>query len=437
MQLKTLTLTDFRCFHSFSLQLDPHLTVLVGKNGAGKTAILDAIAIGLGAFITRLPNVAGKDFDRRSTDIRAYGDEQKMPYTRIRVENVSGVKWDRTKRRDQADQTRTNIPTGLGVKALNEHVDHYIGAHNQDLPFELPIFAYYGTGRGVFDIPRRRRDFLESFERFDAYQDTLDAKADFRQFFKYFYFLQQLESEQKIERRDFDYTVLQLDAVRRAIEKALPYISDPQIKLNPLRFLINWHQSNESATLRIEQLSDGYRITIAMIADIAARMAGANPAMNDPLQSEGVILIDEIELHLHPQLQREIISILRRVFPKIQYICTTHSAPVVSHIGDGTVFILQDVIDGIQASKVNTYGHDANYLLERVFDTSRNPAQIQERLDECARLIDREQLERAQNVLSQLESEIGADNPDILYFRGLIQFMADEDIVTNVEEPVG
>lgn len=425
MKLKALTLTDFRCFHSFSLELDPHLTVLVGKNGAGKTAILDAISIGLGAFITRLPNVSGKDFNKQSTDIRVFGNEQKRPYTRIAIENTNGLKWDRTKRRDQTQKTRESIPSGLGVKSLNEYVDKYVDASNQNDPFQLPIFAYYGTGRGVFDVPKRRRDFLDSFVRFDVYKETLDAKADFRQFFKYFYFLEQLEKERILEQQDFAYTLPQLNAIRRAIKIALPYVSTPRIKQNPLRFLINWHKNNETSTLRIEQLSDGYRITVAMIADIAARMAGANPTMNDPLQSEGVILIDEIELHLHPQLQREILSILRRVFPNVQYICTTHSAPVVSHIKDGTVFMLRDDEDGIQASKIRTYGHDANYLLERVFETGKNPAQIQERLDECARLIDSDQLGQAKSVLSQLKSEIGSDNPDILYLSGLIEFMID------------
>ena len=425
MKLKTLTLTDFRCFHSFSLQLDPHLTVLVGQNGVGKTAILDAIAIGLGAFITRVPNVSGKDFNKQSTDIRVFGNEQKRPYTRITIESTNGVKWDRTKRRDQTQKTRERIPLGVGVKSLNEYVDQYVDASNQNEPFELPVFAYYGTGRGVFDVPKRRRDFLETFVRFDVYKDTLDAKADFRQFFKYFYFLEQLEKERIVEQKDFDYTLPQLNAIRRAIKIGLPYISAPRIKQNPLRFLIDWHKNNDVSTLRIEQLSDGYRITVTMIADIAARMAGANPTMNDPLQSEGVILIDEIELHLHPQLQREILSILRRVFPNVQYVCTTHSAPVVSHIKDGTVFILRDFDTNIQASKIRTYGHDANYLLERVFETGKNPAQIQERLDECARLIDSDQLEQAKRVLSQLESEIGSDNPDLLYLSGLIEFMMD------------
>lgn len=432
MKLDRLTLTDFRCFRSFSLQLDPHLTVLVGQNGAGKTAILDAIAIGLGAFITRVPNVSGKDFNKQSTDIRVFGNEQKRPYTRITIESTNGLKWDRTKRRDQTQKTRESIPSALGVKSLNEYVDQYVDASNQNDPFQLPIFAYYGTGRGVFDIPKRRRDghacpphFLDRFVRFDVYKDTLDAKADFRQFFKYFYFLEQLEKERIVEQKDFTYTLPQLNAIRRAIKIALPYVSTPRIKQNPLRFLIDWHKNNEPSTLRIEQLSDGYRITLAMIADIAARMAGANPTMNDPLQSEGVILIDEIELHLHPQLQREILSILRRVFANVQYICTTHSAPVVSHIKDGTVFTLRDDSGGIQASKIRTYGHDANYLLERVFETSKNPAQIQERLDQCARLIDSDQLAQAKSVLSQLGSEIGSDNPDILYLSGLIEFMMD------------
>ena len=141
-----------------------------------------------------------------------------------------------------------------------------------------------------------------------------------------------MEIRKQKEARSFDIEIPELRAIRRAVEIMLPEFSHPR-GAEPAGIALDWQQDDGSSkTLRIEQLSDGYRTTLAMVMDIAARMAEANPDMPDPLQTEGVVMIDEVDLHLHPGWQQTILLDLMRTFPNIQFIVSTHSPQVVSSV---------------------------------------------------------------------------------------------------------
>ena len=118
--------------------------------------------------------------------------------------------------------------------------------------------------------------------------------------------------------------------MRRALSEVVDCYRNPRIETRPLRFIMDRIDDDGSThELRIEQLSEGYKIVIAMVADLAARMAEANPGMDNPLNTTGIVLIDEVDLHLHPRWQREILLQLTRVFPNIQFIVSTHSPVIV------------------------------------------------------------------------------------------------------------
>ena len=328
MKIKNLKLNHFRRFTDFELDFHPQLTVLVARNGAGKSSILDAVATSLGAFLTRLPKVVG--LNPKETDFQVYANGQRPPYMRITCESVNGIKWDRTSKRDQTPKTASEIPEALGVKALNDYVDQFIDAHNANQHYELPVFIHYGTGRGVFDVPARKSGFGKDYQRFDALRVALESRTNFRSFVEYFYSLEDIEAKKQKEARSFDVDIPELKAIRHAVQKMLPDFSNPRGA--EVGIQIDWFQNGKTTQLRIEQLSDGYRTTLAMVMDIAARMAEANPDMPDPLQTEGVVLIDEVDLHLHPGWQQTILLDLMRTFPNIQFIVSTHSPQVVSSV---------------------------------------------------------------------------------------------------------
>jgi predicted ATP-binding protein involved in virulence len=144
-------------------------------------------------------------------------------------------------------------------------------------------------------------------------------------------------------------------------------------------------------------------------------LAIANPSLDDPLQGEGIVLIDEIELHLHPQWQHKIIPRLTETFPNCQFIVTTHSPQVLSHVQPENIYILQSTPNGIIASHPeSSYGRDSNQILENTMDSpSRNEKTTKDIL-ELFRLIDRNDFVGAKKLRQKIGSEIGFDEPELL-----------------------
>lgn len=328
MKISNLVIDNFRSKEHLQIQLGSKLTILVGENGSGKTTILDAIAIGLGAVVTHLPKVSGISF--KKTDLRQKNN-QLLPYTRICIETSEGIVWDRTDRRDKSKKTSATIPSGIGLMKLRKYLDEQIiNPFNEGQAFQLPAFSYYGVSRALLDVPLRRRGFPKTHQRFEAIENALNAVSRFRSAFVWFYNKENEEQRKQKELKSFDYRLPELEAVRKAITKMFPDISEPHIMLNPLRFAIK----KDKETLDIAQLSDGYKTLLSLVIDLASRMALANPEMGNPLNSSAIVLIDEIDLHLHPDWQQRVIGDLTTTFPNAQFILTTHSPYIVEAVNN-------------------------------------------------------------------------------------------------------
>jgi predicted ATP-binding protein involved in virulence len=160
----------------------------------------------------------------------------------------------------------------------------------------------------------------------------------------------------------------------------MPMFKNPRSQVRPLCFLVDWQiNQEETKTLRIEQLSDGYRTTLAMIMDIAARMASANPELKNPLETEGIILIDEVELHLHPGWQQTILPPLLETFPNVQFIVTTHSPQVLTTVPSSSIKAIQwdsseqpNLMPSIEFSE----GAESQQLLEDILGIKPRPQNI-------------------------------------------------------------
>jgi AAA15 family ATPase/GTPase len=152
-----------------------------------------------------------------------------------------------------------------------------------------------------------------------------------------------------------------------------------------------------------------------MVGDLARRLAIANPSLPDPLQGSGVVLIDEIELHLHPKWQREIIPALTRTFPNCQFIVTTHSPQVISDVQPDSIYILEATPEGIVAKRPDSsFGRDSNYILEVLMGTPARKEEIKDELLELFRLIDKGDLDGARHLRQQIADQIGSDEPELV-----------------------
>ncbi|WP_421656485.1 AAA family ATPase [Leptothermofonsia sp. ETS-13] len=222
-------------------------------------------------------------------------------------------------------------------------------------------------------------------------------------------------------RDDSTYRDRQLEAVRTAIPQFLPGFSDLRVRRSPLRMTIQ----KQCQELIINQLSDGEKCLLAMVGDIARRLAIANPGLENPLQGEGVVLIDEIELHLHPQWQRKIIPSLRSAFPNCQFIVTTHSPQIISHVEPESIYIiyiLEATPEGIKAFRPEySLGRDSNTILEDLMGVPARPKEYQEKLQELFQLIEEGDLNAAREKAAQLSVEIGADEAELVGARAAIR----------------
>ena len=364
MKLQQVDIENFRAISSLSLPLQKDLTVFYGKNADGKTSVLSAIAVGLGSIPRLLPDVSGIDF--RKNDLRGRGPMQ------VSLTTQDGLTWRR--------QRFSNDRRTTANKELVEFLSKIVEADrtNHILPVDLPIVAYYDTERAVIDVPQRRSSTRKSFPRYSALNGALSARTNFREFFNWFY---DKEFEELRFQRDVfpksSQSLNDLDAVRNAISSMIPGASNPRIASRPSRFVVSMRiAQGKTETLSLDQLSGGYRIMLALVADLARRMAQGNPHLEDPLDSEAIVLIDEVELHLHPEWQQRVLSDLIRTFPNTQFIVSTHSPQVLTTVKPGNIVELKRSAFGIDAARPSgpTYGAEAGEVLESVMGVRERPS---------------------------------------------------------------
>ena len=173
--------------------------------------------------------------------------------------------------------------------------------------------------------------------------------------------------------------------------------------------------TKNSREIIINQLSDGEKCLLALVGDLAWRFAIANPSLDEPRHGKGVVLIDEIELHLHPKWQREIIPSLIRTFPNCQFIITTHSPQVLSHVQPEGIHILENTETGIVVSGAeSSFGRDSNSILEDLMEVPERPQEIKDRLSELFERIDDNNIEGARKLRQTLATQIGEDEPEFV-----------------------
>lgn len=377
MKIRSVDIQNFRAIGHLALPLDPKLTALHGVNGHGKTSVLGAIALGLGAATRFLTGSAGVAF--RQSDLR-HGALSAS----VTIQTVAGWGWSRqftAAPEKEAGFTTDNVSGG---KELRDHLGplleaakaQYSPGAGSEPPTDLPLFAFYDTDRAVFDLPLRRRNFATEFNRFAAFDDALSAKTSFKALFEWFHARENEELRLQRGQMSFEASIKDLDAVRRAIESMMPGVTDPHIEVHPLRFLVTLNRPPQPPqTLSLSQLSGGYRIMIALVADLARRMALANPHLDDPLQSEAIALIDEVELHLHPEWQQRVLEDLTRTFPNTQFIVSTHSPQVLTTVRPEQIVHMESAADGVAAySEAGpTYGAEAGDVLSATMRVAERP----------------------------------------------------------------
>ena len=335
MRINRLDISNFRCFEERSFAFHERFTLLIGANATGKTAILDALAVALGAALIRVPQATSGSIHRRDVR-RTYRPTGETGYfvehypARVGATGSmagSQVVWTRELMSAKSRTTRG------GTRAIREAMSDLVRRSDNDGDVVLPYIGYYGTSRlwleqrssSVGVHPAKRAS------RYVGYQHCLTPSSSAR------HLLARLKRLALIQAR-WGRTLVTLQAVNQAIAHCVEGAVAAEYDFEEDDIVVQF--DNDRFPFR--SLSDGQRNMAATAADIAMRCTQLNPQLNELARQEtpGVVLIDEIDLHLHPRWQRGVIRDLRRTFPRLQFIATSHSPFIVQSVSDGSVINL-------------------------------------------------------------------------------------------------
>lgn len=399
MRLKSVTLNNFRCFEHLKLELHPQLTVIVGNNGAGKTALLDGIATGLTPVLSHLSSanqrlngrgIKDADFRIEATTGRG-GKTQwaKADFAQVMVEAHGDLRWDYWKPSGNAKGIEP--PEKWGETQLKEHLGGIYASYKSITPGLTPTFAYYGASRGSIKVPERLREAKLNYDHpTAALYDCLDPASDFREMLEWFDLEESSElRENKGVESDNFLPFKSLDAVRDSVVGLLGEYSNPHFN-SKHKFMLT--RKSDGAPMLVEQLSQGYQSMLALAMDFARRLAIANPHLECsddhasqaifqasgqleslgvdvtqpfqqvlPMSAPAIMLVDEIDLHLHPSWQQRVLQDLMRIFPLTQFIVTTHSPQVLTTVPSECIRILEN--GRVYGAPAGTEGAEPGRLL--------------------------------------------------------------------------
>ncbi len=424
MKIKEIEFNNYRGFRGERrIVFQENVNVFLGANGAGKSSLLDLIATFLNQFTVKFSGNSNRElvYQLSMFDIHIEEDETRNKIT-IEKDNDL-ISWELIR----------NFKAGKNnFKALNNYIDHVQNKLTSDTQINIPVIKYFHSLRTTQEKQngaRSRKRYLA--EQLKAYEGAFDKFYEFNDFVNWFVEAENKENRTKVKLKDLNHTNPELDALRTALRIFLgDFPSGNYGNLRVEERIFNTKTNEKSSlvidkngkTFNLKQLSDGEKTLILMVADIAHRLAVANPKLGkNCLSGEGIILLDEIDLHLHPAWQRDVIPCLLAAFPNIQFFISTHSPQVLSNVNEDNVFIIEDfeIVD----KTPSTYGKDSNSILWDVFGVVERPVHAKDKLNKFYELIEEEnQEEKAEELLSELAEQLGEDDPEILKARLHFEF---------------
>ncbi|GAB4292824.1 MAG: AAA family ATPase [Oscillatoriaceae cyanobacterium] len=334
MKISRIEVKNFKGFEQRIFNLSDQFTLLIGNNGSGKTAILDALAVGAGSLFLGFDEVNARNI--RADEVRVVKREKgqiptankQYPVSVICAGTVAGIEieWTRSLASSDGRTTRQEATKILQIsKELQEQV-----RQGQDVL--LPLIAYYGTGRLWLQKKEKSVEPVKPGSQMLGYVDCLDPASNQKQLLRWFKTMEMAT----IQRQE---PIGVLEAMKAAISNCM---EDWQSVIYDVLEDELLATSADGRILPFRMLSDGVRNMLGMVADIAYRAAVLNPQLQREAaqKTPGIVLIDELDLHLHPKWQRRVVEDLRRTFPAIQFIATTHSEHIVQSLRPGELINL-------------------------------------------------------------------------------------------------
>lgn len=393
MILERVAIVGFRGIQRMELELHPRLNVLIGGNGCGKTTVLDGIGVGLDYAVTSLYNKLMKDkldvrFEFSENDTNKYIEHNQVSIHLQSKDSFYNISYFSITNKKQYDG-------------------------NLEMETQFPIIRYFSTSR-VFSKYEKSYEY----EEYDEKKEKMSAwigifgKKNFSYFKNWFQSQSISEALEHSRRKSFDFQLPTLQAVRAAVRSMIPGCQNIWLGGSPPEIMVQMEGEPE---MSLVELSDGYRTLLALVADLAQRMVVGNPQLG--LESEAIVLIDEIDLHLHPRWQQTVLSSLLKTFPRAQFIVTTHAAPIIATVQPENLICLERGPEGVRVVEAAAgYGALPDRIMEDLMGVPARPPEVTEKLTAYFRLIEAGQGESAEGVAVRrwLEEQFRTLDPDLI-----------------------
>lgn len=330
MKIHKIEIKNFKGFAQQTFEFNSQFTVLIGNNGKGKTSAMEALAVALGAYILGIGYSAPQRHIQK-TDIRKVHLEGRYAYqfpvevwAEGDIDEYKNLKWGRILK---SYEGRTSIKEATNITEISKSHQQKTNSPT-DSRVNLPVLAYYSTGRLWIGKNQRINTKSKGDILYDGYYACLEPASDSIAYLEWFH-----TYEYSILTKGKDKTLLNL--VKKAISDCVVGWQDVffDFEENDLvgKMLLD---NGETQFVPFRLLSDGQRNIVGIVAELAYRCITLNGhlGVNALRDSKGVVLIDEIDIHLHPRWQKRIVGDLKRTFPNIQFIATTHSPFIVQSL---------------------------------------------------------------------------------------------------------
>ncbi|AEI64554.1 SMC domain protein [Corallococcus macrosporus] len=407
LRIEKLQAENFRCFDTVSMTFEPDVTLLFAENGGGKTALLTALAMGLGLLQPRHPKELTLNAERDARRIagknggpREAAGPCKISWSAT-IGERAGVGWS-------AATSPTARKASTQVRAAADAIEQV-----RKQGARWPLMGHYGTGRFATErkATRKSRDLPDRWDGYEGCLEPSPTDAPLLEWLRDEAFGDLARHRRGEPERRFDLTVF------NTLKRVTPGVADIWYDPAAGSPMVRFEAGNEVAW---EELSDGFHMFLALVGDIARRavILNSQDGLEAPLLVEGVVLIDELDLHLHPRWQRDVLKGLRTAFPKLQFIITTHSPQVLSSAENRQVrqFVDWDVKEG----GIFVEGRDTNAILVELMGTDNRDETGRSKLDALYEAIDDGRISDAQRLLTELRTRWGQVDPELIRAEGLL-----------------
>jgi predicted ATP-binding protein involved in virulence len=416
MQIVEVHIQNFRCFKDAVVKLAPRFNLIVGVNGSGKTSLLTALAAVMNAPMNGVAKKGGEWIHADESNAHL---EVAESHGRIRYERRYPVRIEAVAELAGARQTWFVQESGEGRNQTQWSPDAYFAvAKLVPTATPLPLVVFYRAERRWALKGISAHQAVQTREaRNDGYDSWENADTDMKSF-EAWVIAKSLERIEGLARASEDVVVQdELSLVNMAVEEALPESRGVRYDVKYRRLVVDWVNGTWTP---FASLSDGQRGMVALFADIARRMCLLNPDLGERVleMTPGVVLIDELDMHLHPQWQRRITHALRRAFPKVQFVAASHSPQIIGELDASEVLLLGGA--EILGHPERSLGLSSGEVLEELMGSVERNPDVKQALARIEDAIEVDDLLSAQRLVDDLRTRIG-DIPEILEAQSAIK----------------